>query len=214
VFHDHLCVLQLGLGRLPRSMSMWSKCVRYHLASYIYRISHNALLHGAGPSRSPDSLPWPAQWLGIQGHTRAYKGIQYNTDCTAPRVQSTPDHLSDKCQRIGTKMVYVQCPCACPFGDGDGMDSRSTSSGGSRRPKRSMPTKATYLHLQWQWRWNRGNSCSTISNVPMFQCSNVPMFQCSNVCQGDRGTHIRPFGHSASAAATNPSAASGRVQRV
>jgi len=86
-------------------------------------------------------------------------------------------------------MVYVQCPCACPFGDGDGMDSRSTSSGGSRRPKRSMPTKATYLHLQWQWRWNRGNSCSTISNVPMFQCSNV--------CQGDRGTHIRPFGHSA-----------------
>jgi hypothetical protein len=150
----------------------------------------------------------------VAGHTRAYKGIQYNTDCTAPRVQSTPDHLSDKCQRIGTKMVYVQCPCACPFGDGDGMDSRSTSSGGSRRPKRSMPTKATYLHLQWQWRWNRGNSCSTISNVPMFQCSNVPMFQCSNVCQGDRGTHIRPFGHSASAAATNPSAASGRVQRV
>ena len=91
-------------------------------------------------------------------------------------------------------MVYVQCPCACPFGDGDGdgMDSRSTSSGGSRRPKRSMPTKATYLHLQWQWRWNRGNSCSTISNVPMFQCSNVPMYV------KETEAHIRPFGISCS----------------
>jgi hypothetical protein len=189
--------------------------VRYHLASYIYRISHNALLHGAGPSRSPDSLPWPAQWLGIQGHTRAYKGIQYNTDCTAPRVQSTPDHLSDKCQRIGTKMVYVQCPCACPFGDGDGwgwMDGDGFKINKQWRKQTPETFNAYQGHLltltvavaveSWQFMLDH------------FQCSNVPMFQCSNVCQADRGTHIRPFGHSASAAATNPSAASGRVQRV
>ena len=47
----------------------------------------------------------------------------------------------------------------------------------------AWPTKATYFtYLHLQWRWNRGNSCSTISNVPMYV----------------KETEARPFGISCS----------------
>ena len=156
-----------------------------HHISIVYRISHNALLHGcngAGPSRSPDSLPWPAQWLGIQ--YRLYGSSSPRPIIFRISANATHRYQDGASCTSSVRPVSVQCPCA-PLGmgmDGDGWGWIQDQQAVEEADARNVQCLAYQGHLLY---------LLTLTVALESWQFMLDHFQCSNVCQGDRGTPMR-----------------------